>query len=64
MFYSNITNFILYRMLKKSFGVKPTYDISIENATKTIKRLYYYSVTVFLLSTRAIQLRKYEQIFN
>ena len=49
MFYSKITNFILYRMLKKSFGVKPTYDISIENATKTIKRLYYYSVTVFFI---------------
>jgi len=23
------------------------FDISIENSTKTIKRLYYYSVTVF-----------------
>ena len=40
------------------------FDISIELSTKTIKRLYYYSVTVLLLLTRAIHLRKYEQIFN
>ena len=30
----------------KSFGVKLMFDISIELSTKTIKRLYYYSVTV------------------
>ena len=27
------------------------FDISIELSTITIKRLYYYSVTVFLLNT-------------
>ena len=31
----------------KSFVVKLMFDISIELSTKTIKRLYYYSVTVF-----------------
>ena len=32
---------------KKSLGVKLKFDISNELSTKTIKRLYYYSVTVF-----------------
>ena len=32
----------------KSLGEKLMFDISIENSTKTIKRLYYYSVAVFL----------------
>ena len=31
----------------KSLGVRLMFDISIELSTKTIKRLYYYSVTVF-----------------
>ena len=30
------------------------FDISMELSTKTIKRLYYYSVTVFLLKKRRI----------
>jgi len=32
---------------KKSLGVKLKFDISIELSTKTIKRLYFYSVAVF-----------------
>ena len=34
-------------VISKSRGVKSKFDISIENSTKTIKRLYYYSVAVF-----------------
>ena len=34
-------------VISKSRGVKSKFDISIELSTKTIKRLYYYSVTVF-----------------
>jgi hypothetical protein len=39
--------FVIKIVSKKSLGVKLMFDISIENSTKTIKRLYYYSVTVF-----------------
>ena len=35
-------------VISKSRGVKSKFDISNELSTKTIKRLYYYSVTVFL----------------
>ena len=34
-------------VISKSRGVKSKFDISPELSTKTIKRLYYYSVTVF-----------------
>jgi hypothetical protein len=39
--------FVIKIVSKKSLGVKLMFDISIENSTKTIKRLYYYSVAVF-----------------
>ena len=42
-------------MIKKSFGVKLMFDISIELSTKTIKRLYYYSVTVLLFKKTSFQ---------
>ena len=34
---------------KKSLGVKLMFDISNELSTKTIKRLYYYTVTVLFI---------------
>ena len=39
----------------KSLGVKLMFDISIELSTKTIKRLYYYSVTVLLFKKTSFQ---------
>ena len=42
----------------KSFGVRLMFDILIELSTKTIKRLYYYSVTVFLFKKTSF---KYSQ---
>jgi len=41
-----------------SFGVRLMFDISIELSTKTIKRLYYYSVVVFLFKKTSF---KYSQ---
>ena len=35
-------------VFKISLAVKLMFDISIELSTKTLKRLYYYTVTVFL----------------
>ena len=43
---------------KKSLGVKLMFDISNELSTKTIKRLYYYSVTVSLFKKTSF---KYSQ---
>ena len=37
------------------------FDISIELSTKTIKRLYYYSVTVFYLCTIIKRSRRFEK---
>nr|AOE13289.1 hypothetical protein [uncultured bacterium] len=42
-----ICSLLLKLFLKKSFVVKLMFDISNEISTKTIKRLYYYSVAVF-----------------